>query len=259
MENKIKTAPAHLIHPKPNMDAPPDNSSATDDTVDALLERYLALLDEYTSLRAELSRLQAATFQHLARANFAAERGARYGADSYDERMQAVRTVVVSSSDSSSEVQDGTTPTFQVVMGPREDHMPPAEEEPSRAAEAPLPTSPKDASRQGEETEGKAAREEEKEEKEQEEEEGEQARQQRRANDPLRWFGVLTPLALRQTQACAVDAVERVVPRLATVDAAMRALEIEVRRARKRRAKAAARRDVPPEHAHVGPEAVAAS
>ncbi len=60
-----------------------------------LLQRYLTLLDEYTSLRTELSRLQTGVYQDLARANFAAERGMRYGADYYDERMQALRTLRV--------------------------------------------------------------------------------------------------------------------------------------------------------------------
>ena len=64
-------------------------------SIDTLLERYLTLLDEYMALRAELSRLQTACFQHLARANFAAERGVRYGADFYDQRMRAVRTVAI--------------------------------------------------------------------------------------------------------------------------------------------------------------------
>lgn len=257
-DNKAKS-PSCSPHPSQlNMDPSPNNTAP--DTVDALLERYLVLLDEYTSLRAELSRLQTATFQHLARANYSAERGVRYGADSYDERMHAVRTVVVS------EVQDGTAPTFQVVTSRGNAHPPPpaaatvtALEESSPAAGA-TSTTPEDASgsaQQGE-TEGKAARED-----EEAEEAGEQPR--RRANDPLRWFGVLTPPALRQTQACTADAVGRVVPRLVTVDAAMRALEIEVRRARKRRTKAeaaaatAARRELPPGSEQIAREEVPAS
>lgn len=199
------------------MDPPPDNAAI--DTVDTLLERYLVLLDEYTSLRTELSRLQAAGFQHLARANFAAERGARFGADSYDERMQATRTVVISTEDGENDEEkepyahgNGSTLTFQVVD---------VVDEVSDSQDA-----------------GESATAEEPEKAGGNEEQEEQRRRMRRANDPIRCFGVLAPLALRQTQACAVDVIERVVPRLATVDAAMRALEIEVRRARKRRAKA---------------------
>jgi len=56
--------------------------------------------------------------------------------------------------------------------------------------------------------------------------------------DPLRWFGILTPLPLRQAQGHSIKAVEVIIPRLATLSAEMAGLELEVRRARKRRAKA---------------------
>jgi hypothetical protein len=56
--------------------------------------------------------------------------------------------------------------------------------------------------------------------------------------DPLRWFGILTPLPLRQAQGHAIKAVEEIIPRLATLSTAMAAVELEVRRARKKRAKA---------------------
>ncbi|KAF3354051.1 Transcriptional regulatory protein moc3 [Verticillium dahliae VDG1] len=59
-----------------------------------------------------------------------------------------------------------------------------------------------------------------------------------RPRDPLRWFGILAPMPLRQAQAQAVRAVEDVVPQLVTVDAEMKGLEIQIRRARKKRAKA---------------------
>ncbi|OAA71381.1 hypothetical protein ISF_01932 [Cordyceps fumosorosea ARSEF 2679] len=63
-------------------------------------------------------------------------------------------------------------------------------------------------------------------------------RKKRAAKNPLRWFGVLVPQALRDAQTEAVRTVEDVVPRLASVQAEMAHVEIEVRRARKRRAKA---------------------
>lgn len=194
-------------------------------TIDALLERYLLLLDEYTSLRAELARLQANTFQHLARANFAAERGVRYGADFYDQRMQAARTVEISTPrDKGEEEQekDGAWAhnlgvAFRIVTrGPPTPAAAEGEEdeEEEETAREPMRTRAKQQQQQQPPATTTAVK-----------------------HDPLRWFGVLTPPALRQTQASAVDVVERVVPRLVTVDAAMRDLEIEVRRARKRRAK----------------------
>lgn len=161
--------------------------------IDDLLKHYLTLVDTYTTLRAELSRLQTATFQHLARANFAAERGLRFGPDHYDARAQALRTAHITAEEASG------APVFHVVAKQHE-------------TETEAPTS------------------------------GEEAAADKKPpppRDPLRWFGLLTPPALRLTQASAVDAVERVVPALATVEAEMRRVEIEVRRARKRRAKAA--------------------
>jgi hypothetical protein len=61
----------------------------------------------------------------------------------------------------------------------------------------------------------------------------------KKPKDPLRWFGLLTPMPLRKAQTQSIRAVEHVIPRLASVSAEMAEVEIEVRRARKRRAKKA--------------------
>lgn len=238
-------------------------SDTNANTVDALLERYLALLDEYTTLRAELSRLQTATFQHLARANFTAERGVRHGQDFYDERMQAMRRVAVSkaegdAADAAAAAAAAGSVVFRVSKDSGHTTSPanvaePGAEDHNDATSAPTEDGqPKDG-HQGEE-----------EEKAEEDEHAKGKSSQRSSSsikDPLHWYGVLTPLALRQTQACAIDAVERVIPRLVTVDAAMRDLEIEVRRARKRRAKAEAAAsklvDMGSERKHVAKEVTA--
>jgi len=167
------------------------------DRIDSLLERYLSLLDEYTTLRESLSKTQTTLYQNLARANFSAERGVRYGPDYYDDRMQASRTLSVSTSDDNS-----GRPRFDIVQSPEE-----KEEEASKSDE---PTTKS---------------------------------QQSKSRDPLRWFGILAPMPLRQAQAQAVIAVETVIPRLVTVDAEMKELEIQIRRARKKRAKAEAAKD----------------
>ncbi|MCJ1344037.1 hypothetical protein MMC31_002237 [Peltigera leucophlebia] len=52
--------------------------------------------------------------------------------------------------------------------------------------------------------------------------------------DPLNWFGILVPSALRRTQTSFKAVVEEIVPRIVTVDREMRQLEIEVRRTRKK-------------------------
>lgn len=52
--------------------------------------------------------------------------------------------------------------------------------------------------------------------------------------DPLNWFGILVPSALRRTQSSFKAVVEEIVPRIATMDREMRQVEIEVRRVRKK-------------------------
>ncbi|KAI5919923.1 hypothetical protein F4810DRAFT_456300 [Camillea tinctor] len=185
-----------------------------DHHIDALLERYLHLLHEYTSLREQLSALQAGMYQDLARANFAAERGMRFGADQYDERMRASRRVSITPS--SALDSDGDVPVRFAVFR--------AEDEDGDGGEGVEHTAT-----------GKEAHGETKDETQSSGHAGHATR--RRRNDPLNWFGLLTPLPLRQAQDRSVRAVEYVIPRLAAVGGEMARLEIEVRRARKRRAK----------------------
>ncbi|KAL9942500.1 hypothetical protein D7B24_008308 [Verticillium nonalfalfae] len=173
------------------------------DHIDELLERYLGLLDQYTNLRAALNEAQSAVYQNLARANFSAERGVRYGPDYYDERMQATRVLAVEGADSSA-------PRFSAILVDEPEPEPKPEPEAKREDEHEAST----------------------------ETQAEEKTPKPRPRDPLRWFGILAPMPLRQAQAQAVRAVEGIVPQLVTVDAEMKDLEIQIRRARKKRAKA---------------------
>ena len=58
------------------------------------------------------------------------------------------------------------------------------------------------------------------------------------ARDPLNWFGILVPPALRTSQSNFKNAVADLVPALASTSKEMGEVEIEVRRARKRITKA---------------------
>jgi hypothetical protein len=51
--------------------------------------------------------------------------------------------------------------------------------------------------------------------------------------DPIRWYGVLVPPALRAAQSQFISAVEGPIPRVANLSKEMRILEIEVGRTRK--------------------------
>ncbi|KAH6664870.1 hypothetical protein B0J14DRAFT_493083 [Halenospora varia] len=63
--------------------------------IDSLLAKYLELLNKYTSQRTALSETFSSLSQNIARANFHSKSGQQYGSDSYDQRMQAIRTVAV--------------------------------------------------------------------------------------------------------------------------------------------------------------------
>lgn len=177
--------------------------------IDHLLERYLTLLNEYTQLRKELSKLQADVYHNIARANFSGERGMRYGQDHYDDRMRATRRVVIEKNDSDVSV-------FTVRD---------TSEEEGASVESQQTEVPEKAAENCDDDTNSA-----------ENEDGPEKKSNKR--DPLRWFGILTPMALRAAQSQSIKAVDDIIPRLVSVNAEMQHVEIEVRRARKKRAKA---------------------
>ncbi|KAK8872804.1 hypothetical protein PGQ11_003318 [Apiospora arundinis] len=207
--------------------------------IDHLLEQYLHLLHEYTSLRAELNKLQTGIYQNLARANFAAERGLRYGQDQYDDRMQASRRVVVAPLPSLS-----VCPTFEVVNVDA-DTVTAAATETTAAPVSESEAVTSDAQDTGKEEKGKGEDDGDKVNEAEpiassakETKETKSGPKSKMSKDPLRWFGLMTPMPLRQAQAQSVKAVEDIVPKLVSINAEMAQVEIEVRRARKKRAKA---------------------
>ncbi|KAI3344084.1 hypothetical protein F4824DRAFT_32588 [Ustulina deusta] len=254
------------------------------DHIDGLLERYLHLLHGYTSLREELTALQTGMYQNIARANFAAERGVRFGQDYYDDRMQASRRLAISYNNQGNArtqdpsmsqdrenpvVLDGVVTSFTVI-DPAAVYVPASTvEDPGVSVEVPNPdprpaagvdagsveqsatkstkievrSAPTSSSRTDVDAQPRSNA-------------GDTAGEctnsspppiaekgtvtSQKSNDALRWFGLLTPMPLRQAQTQSIRAVEHVIPRLASLNAEMAAVEIEVRRARKRRAKAEA-------------------
>lgn len=227
------------------MTQPPPNNM-DERAIDHLLEQYLLLLHEYTSLRAELNKLQAGLYQNLARANFAAERGMRYGQDQYDDRMQASRRVVARPSSSS------VCSTFVIIkVEDDEDNEAAAgttttEKTAAAASVSKSKAVSREEAAEGKEGGGEGMKGEETAEpiassaKEASPKESGPRATKKKSKDPLRWFGLITPMPLRQAQAQSVQAVEDIVPRLVSINAEMVQMEIEVRRARKKRAKAEA-------------------
>ncbi|EQB53800.1 hypothetical protein GCG54_00006623 [Colletotrichum gloeosporioides] len=185
------------------------------DHIDQLLERFIMLLDEYTVLRELLSKTQAGMYQNIARANFSAERGVRYGPDYYDERMQASRILSISA-DSKGVPRYELVKPAEDVTSPGTQEAPVGERKPDGQDEAPA------------------------DEVEPTEKAKDATKATKKSNDPIRWFGILAPMPLRQAQTLSVKAVQDVIPRLVSVQAEMKHVEIEVRRAQKKRAKAEA-------------------
>ncbi|TWU74820.1 hypothetical protein ED733_006587 [Metarhizium rileyi] len=192
--------------------------SSSQQDIDQLLERYLTLLDEYTELRKELSKLQSEVFHNIARANFSGERGLRYGQDQYDDRMRASRRVAIAKAEDD---------VFNFTVARATSEGPPPAETGGRAAHDEDTAETSHERSAGDVDTDEAS-------------DGEQVKGGEVDNDPLRWFGILTPMPLRTAQSHSVRVVEDVIPRLVSVNAEMRHVEIDVRRARKRKAKAEA-------------------
>lgn len=205
--------------------------------IDTLLERYLALLNEYTTLRERLSHLQSGVFHGIARANFTAERGLRYGRDQYDDRMQASRVLSIER-----EGEGNEESPFAFTMTRRQ-----AEEEEDTTSKDTKTDEGKETAendKDGEDSEDDATNEKSADSQEQDKQADEKQRKDRsNKDDPLRWFGIFTPMPLRTAQTQSIEAIEQVIPQLVTTSQKMLNLEIEVRRARKKRAKAQAAAD----------------
>ncbi|KAH9210769.1 hypothetical protein DL95DRAFT_370533 [Leptodontidium sp. 2 PMI_412] len=183
------------------------------DEIDSLLARYLQLLDEYTSLRIPLSSLQSSVYTNIARANFQAERGVSYGRESYDRRvMQPGRLcrVIGDAEDGTNIDEDMEKITVQTEATGDPDTQDTKNDKEGKDEEPPKVTNQQDN------------------------------KSNTQNPDPLRMFGFSIPSALRTAQSSSIQLVESSIPRLATVSLQMRALEIQIRRTKKYRAKALA-------------------
>lgn len=204
--------------------------------IDSLLERYLSLIDEYSRLREELTKLQTGVYQNIARANFTGERGMRYGQDHYDERMRALRVLDI-------ELAEDNVPSFtmknmdspvdgtagdsanQEETEKGNDNLKKEETEKQETADINAQENPADGT-------GEQQNENEKKDNEN--------KAKKPIHNPLHWFGLLAPQPLRTAQTLSIQAVQEAIPRLVSVNAEMEHVEIEIRRAKKKRAKAMA-------------------
>ncbi|KAF2240409.1 hypothetical protein BU26DRAFT_535927 [Trematosphaeria pertusa] len=196
--------------PQPEIRAKDDLVSKLDD----LLGQYLNTLDEYQKAQQQLSKHLSAGFFSLAQANFNSSR-TQYGQDYYDERMQASRKVTLT--------EEGSKIAFSLSTAdaPASKQTPSEAENPSAAPDASPEDAPAESEAEASPPEEKVA-------------DDDETTKDRKTNaDPLRWFGILVPPALRSAQASFIAGVEGPVPRLATLAKNLRVQEIEVGRLRK--------------------------
>ncbi|PGH00172.1 hypothetical protein AJ80_09226 [Polytolypa hystricis UAMH7299] len=242
-------SPAPKTQPK-ELSPNNDSSSETAQILDTLLERYLNLLDKQQQLQEELGRHFSAGFFSLARANNSCPPGRRYGEDYYDERMKAVRKISIAPS-SSDEQSVGTgndkdadiispSPLFTTISvsaaqpAPSNDSPPPPSDDENPMSEIndddnekPDPSDVDDSGPPTPSTEESTEK----------TEQAEKPDNPPTPSNPLRWFGILVPPALRQAQASFISAVETPIPALAGVVAEMRDIESKVGETRARLAK----------------------
>jgi hypothetical protein len=201
--------------------------------IDSLLERYLSLVDEYSRLREELTKLQTGVYQNIARANFAGERGMRYGQDHYDERMRALRVLDIKFGE-----EDVPNFTIKTLISPTGDAT--GEDEDRKEDEKRDGSLEEETADIGTNQENPVDSSKEKSGSEEQQNNEERKKMKKPNSNPLRWFGLFAPPPLRTAQTLSIQAVEEAIPRLVSVNAEMEHVEIEIRRARKKRAKATA-------------------
>ncbi|KAJ9653240.1 hypothetical protein H2198_007543 [Neophaeococcomyces mojaviensis] len=183
--------------------------------LDTLLEKYLELLDQYTALREELSKTFSAGFFSLAQAQRASTLGAgrRYGEECYDERMKAQRRVGVSEDETDEHHVfkvdkvvrvEKEKNSISVEFSTSADESKPQEQAGRQSLQATVEV-------QGEQQEKKL-----------------RPKQDPAHRDPVTWFGILVPPALRQTQSHFVKATEKSIPELLSIDSAMKSVEAEI-------------------------------
>lgn len=190
---------------------PPD--PAVVDRLDILLEQYLVLLDSYTTLREKLSREFSSGFFSLASANRSASStlgaGRRYGPEGFSGKMKALRGTSVE-------------PRF-LAIGKAEE----VEETQDTGRSAAGKGSEKQQMKEGsaETTSGSAS------------DDGRrehfsvsslQLWDSDKKSDPLRWYGIMSPPALRQCQSIFTTSITDTIPSLLTAISHLRAIEEEI-------------------------------
>ncbi|GAB7351840.1 hypothetical protein MBLNU459_g2400t1 [Dothideomycetes sp. NU459] len=210
-----KASPAPIEAP------PPHTLSELQDRLDSLWERQLELMEQYHQSQQQLQRHLSSGFFSLAQANFKSSSRIRYGQDYYDQRMRAARRFECTTDAmgqprlaSTAWTEESTThddgpDTPNLVSGDK--HSGKTTQQPTPPA---TPVHQPDPDNRNENSE-------------------QPSRRTKKSSDPLHWYGILVPPALRQAQASFVSLVEGPVAEAANSAQALRKGEVEIRKLRK--------------------------
>ncbi|RPB08726.1 hypothetical protein P167DRAFT_538973 [Morchella conica CCBAS932] len=178
------------------------------DHLDELMLAYLDTIDTYQSQCATLASGFSNGFMALAQANFNTP-GRRFGQDFYDERMVAMRGVEIREGDEGI-IFEGKKIPIEVTEG-------------------------KNGKEEAQEKDGEKEDGQKEDVGDEKPEDSEAAKKTPKSDprDPLRWFGILVPQALRTTQSELTTCVD-VIPQLLTTLSKLSFLESQVIRARTR-------------------------
>ena len=196
------------------------------DHLDSLWTVYLHHLDAYTSAQTLLQKHMSAGFLSLARANFDSRSHVRrYGQDYYHERAVATRRANISLEDSTSKPVLGVVQWTPPKTEPEIDSETLVEVEKTGENEEDvkqLPSPPGTPEPEPHETDAN-----------EDATPSEKRTQVPLQSDPLKWFGILVPQALRSSQASFCGAVDAAVADAVNAARSMRSTEVEIRKLRK--------------------------
>ncbi|THX28531.1 hypothetical protein D6D10_09181 [Aureobasidium pullulans] len=208
------------------------------DQLDALWEKHLTLLDSYHQAQQQLARHFSSGFFDLAQATFKSTSRVRYGQEYYDDRMQATRRFEASTNDNDLPClalkADDTSPSTDTS---NEHSTKSGEKSSDKEAKGKKPDQPDQPEQQQPTPPSTPPRDTEEEKLSEEQDKSkttsDQDKAQKKPRDPLHWYGILVPPALRASQKSFISAVESPLIEAANSAQALRLVAVEIRKLRK--------------------------
>ncbi|KZZ86675.1 hypothetical protein AAP_06337 [Ascosphaera apis ARSEF 7405] len=188
-----------------DVDSISNHQPASIAAIDELLIRYLDLLDQYQKEQDKINRSFSSGFLCLARANLNSTSGHRYGQNYYDERMKALKTIEM-------EVHQNehATEVYSLKLAPVHIDTPAASPAPSSANPSPdcEDLNNEDSAEKQDGESEKSDIDDKSTSQHDDGDDGEDTGKKSHTIDPIRWFGILVPQALRDAQSSFTKAVD---------------------------------------------------